>query len=198
MGPLPFVLGAGVLALIAAAASRAKPSAPKPSSASATVRTPTGTTTIQATTSSPAATIAPAAYLSSVPYAIAMRVIQMSDPQAQHAQGVWLNDNGYPRTAQAVFAYAAGDLTDAQLRQVAQSEFAAAAKAPENVQPKRGTTEADPYGDYLLSQEDDTLLYSYALSSTSLPFVSQAAARLAAAGDTRAALLTQHLADLAV
>ncbi len=205
MGPLPFILGAGVLALIAAAAqkSKASTSTPKPATTSATVTTPAGTTTVSATTTNPAmvgntpTSVAPA-YLSSIPYVIAMRVIALSDPSMQQSQGIWLNDNGYPRTGEAVFKYSAGEISDVELRQIAQAEFAAAAAAPASVKPKQGQTEMDRYGAYLLSQDDDNALYNYALSSPSIPLVTQAAARLAAAGDTRAVLLTQHLADLTV
>lgn len=188
MGPLPFIFGAGVLALIAAAASKSKASStPKPATSSATVTTPTATTTISTTP-----------YLSSIPYVVAMRVIQLSDPAMQQSQAIWLSDNGYPRTAEAVWKYSAGEISDAELRQVAQAEFANAAAAPSTVKPKQGTTEIDRYGSYLLAEGTDDVLYSYALTSTSIPLVTQAAARLAAAGDTRAALLTQHLADLSI
>jgi hypothetical protein len=127
-----------------------------------------------------------------------MRVIQLSDPSLQQSQAVWLNDNGYPKTGDAVFRYSRGEISDVELRQIAQSEFAAAAAAPATVKPKQGTTEIDRYGSYLLAEGTDDVLYSYALTSSSIPLVTQAAQRLAAAGDTRAVLLTQHLADLTV
>ena len=206
MGPLPIILGAGVLALLAAAASKSKASTststPKPATSSATVTTPAGTTTVTTTTtaaqtgSSPLS-VAPA-YLSSVPYVIAMRVIALSDPSMQQSQGIWLNDNGYPKTGDAVLKYSRGEISDIELRQVAQAEFAAAAAAPATVKPKQGQTEMDRYGSYLLAEGTDDQLYSYALDSPSIPPVTQAAARLAAAGDTRAVLLTQHLADLTI
>ena len=196
MGPLPFIFGAGVLALIAAAASKSKATTPKPATSSATVITPTGTTTISASSTNPAIvgnsplSLTPA-YLSSVPYVIAMRVIELSDPSMQQAQGVWLNDNGYPKTAQAVFDFSAGKISDVDLRKIAMAEFAST-----TAKPTHGSNAPDQYGSYLLSQSDDDALYSYALTSTSIPFVTQAATKLASAGDTRAAALTQHLADL--
>lgn len=198
MGPLPFILGAGVLALVAAAATKAKavppPSTPatKPPSSTNTISTPIGTTII---TSAPSPAVTSAS--TNVPYVIAMRVIELSDPALQRSQGVWLNDNGYHKTAQAVFAYSAGELSAEQLRQVAQAEFAAVAAAPASAR-KRGVATMDPYGQSLLSIGSEDEIYSYAVTSTSIPFVSAAAARLAAAGDTRAAALTQHLADLSL
>ena len=198
MGPLPIILGGGLLALIAAAATKAKATTPattpaaKPPSTTSTISTPIGTTTI---TSTPSTAVTTAT--TNIPYVIAMRVIELSDPALQRSQGVWLNDNGYPKTAQAVFAYSAGELSAAQLRQVAQAEFAAVAAAPASAR-KGGVTTMDPYGQSLLSSGSEDEIYSYAVSSTSIPFVSAAAARLAAAGDTRAAALTQHLADLSL
>jgi len=198
MGPLPVILGGGLIALIAAAASKPKAVPPaatqatKPPSTISTISTPIGTTTITST-QSPAMVSAS----TNVPYVIAMRVIELSDPTLQRSQAVWLNDNGYPKTAQAVFAYSSGELSANELRKVAQAEFAAVAAAPASAR-KRGVTTMDPYGQSLLRIGSEDELYSYAVSSTSLPFVSAAAARLAAAGDTRAAALTQHLADLSL
>jgi hypothetical protein len=128
-----------------------------------------------------------------VPYVIAMRVIELSDPSLQQAQGVWLNDNGYPKTGEAVFQFARGEISAIDLRKVAMAEFASATPKPTH-----GTTAVDEYGVYLLTQEDNDALYSYALTSTSIPLVTQAATKLASIGDTRAAQLTQHLADLTV
>lgn len=202
MNALPFIIGGGLVALIVAASAKAKASTgsstPKPSSSTPK---PSGSTTSPSTTTpvivGPGGT-APA-YLSSLPYVIAMRVIQLSDPALQQAQGIWLNDNGYPQTGDAVLKYSRGEITDLELRQIAQAEFKAnAATTPATIAKPKGTTEMDRYGSYLLAQGDDDSLYSYALSSTSIPLVTQAAARLAAAGDTRAAALTQHLADLTI
>jgi hypothetical protein len=126
-----------------------------------------------------------------------MRVIQLSDPSLQQAQGVWLTDNGFPQTGEAVQQYSRGEITDVQLRQIAQAEFKANASKPSSSTTKpKGTTAADTYGTYLLNNGSDDEIYSYASTSTSIPFVTESAARLAAAGDTRAAILTQHLADL--
>lgn len=196
MGALPYIVGGGVVLLVVAAASKAK------ASTSTSTTKPTGSTT--STTTKPTSTtttgVAAPAYLESVPYVIAMRVIQLSDPSLQQAQGVWLTDNGYPQTGEAVQKYSRGELTDLQLRQIAQAEFKANAAKPTSTtvstKPK-GTMAADSYGTYLLNAGSDDEVYSYALTSPSIPFVTQAAARLAAAGDTRAAALTQHLADIA-
>jgi hypothetical protein len=129
-----------------------------------------------------------------------MRVIQLSDPSLQQAQGVWLTDNGYPLTGEAVQKYSRGEITDLQLRQIAQAEFKAGAVATTptvTITPKpKGTTAPDTYGTYLLNAGTDDEIYSYALTSPSIPFVTQAAARLAAAGDSRALAVTQHLADI--
>lgn len=191
MNALPFIIGGGLVALIVAASAKAKASTssstPKPSSSTPK---PSGSTTSPSTTTP--------AYLSSLPYVIAMRVIQLSDPSLQQAQGIWLNDNGYPQTGDAVLKYSRGEITDLELRQIAQAEFKANAATPATIAKPKGTTEMDRYGSYLLAQGDDDSLYSYALTSTSIPLVTQAAARLAAAGDTRAAALTQHLADLTI
>jgi len=193
MEALPYIVGGGVVLLVVAAATKAKAStatSTKPSS-SGTAK-PSGTTTPVIV--GPGGT-APE-YLSSVPYVIAMRVIQMSDQSLQQAQGVWLTDNGYPKTGEAVQQYSRGEITDIQLRQIAQAEFKANAASPTTTTKPKGTTAPDTYGTYLLNSGTDDTLYSYALTATSIPFVGQAAARLAAAGDTRAIALTQHLADI--
>jgi hypothetical protein len=140
--------------------------------------------------------VAAPAYLESVPYVIAMRVIQLSDPSLQQAQGVWLTDNGFPKTGEAVQQYSRGEITDIRLRQIAQAEFKASATTSTTTTKPKGTTAPDTYGTYLLNAGTDDTLYSYALTSLSIPFVAEAAARLAAAGDTRAVALTQHLADI--
>jgi len=187
MGALPYIVGGGVVLLLVAAATKAKAS-------TATSTKPSGTTTPVIV--GPGGT-APE-YLSSVPYVIAMRVIQMSDQSLQQAQGVWLTDNGYPKTGEAVQQYSRGEITDIQLRQIAQAEFKANAASPTTTTKPKGTTAPDTYGTYLLNSGTDDTLYSYALTATSIPFVGQAAARLAAAGDTRAIALTQHLADISI
>jgi hypothetical protein len=194
MKALPFILGGGAVLLVVAAAAKAKAS----TSSSSTTKPSSSAT--KPTTTTPAVIVGPAGiapeYLSSVPYVIAMRVIQLSDPSLQQAQGVWLTDNGYPQTGEAVQQYSKGEITDVQLRQIAQAEFKTAATASTTTAKPKGTTAPDTYGTYLLNAGDDDTLYSYALTSLSIPFVAQAAARLAAGGDTRAAALTQHLADI--
>jgi hypothetical protein len=186
------------VALVVAAATKAKASTAKPSGTvkpSASTPKPPSSTLPAGTVGGPGTTTPE--YVSSVPYVIAMRVIQLSDPSLQQAQGVWLSDNGFPKTGEAVQQYSRGDITDIELRQIAQAEFKAnAAKPPSSTSKPKPTTAADPYGTYLLANGTDDEIYSYALNATSIPFVTQAAARLAAAGDTRAAALTQHLADL--
>ncbi|MFA5053752.1 MAG: hypothetical protein WC565_06825 [Parcubacteria group bacterium] len=198
MGALPYIVGGGVVLLVVAAATKAKAS-----TSTSTTTKPTGSTT--STTTKPTSTtattgVAAPAYLESVPYVIAMRVIQLSDPSLQQAQGVWLTDNGYPLTGEAVQKYSRGEITDLQLRQIAQAEFKAGAVATTptvTITPKpKGTTAPDTYGTYLLNAGTDDEIYSYALTSPSIPFVTQAAARLAAAGDSRALAVTQHLADI--
>lgn len=205
MKALPFIIGGGAAALLLVVASKAKGSTgssgtAKPTGSSGTAK-PTGSTT---TTTVSTTGIGAPEYLSSVPYVIAMRVIQLSDPSLQQAQGVWLTDNGYPKTGEAVQQYSRGELTEQELRQVAQAEFNATAAATSTTvsttttaKPK-GTTKPDTYGTYLLNAGTEDEIYSYALTSPSIPFVTQAAARLAAAGDTRAAALTQHLADISI
>ncbi|MGB3988079.1 MAG: hypothetical protein WBK67_00045 [Minisyncoccales bacterium] len=200
MKALPFIIGGGAAALLLVVASKAKASTTSSSSSSSSgTAKPTGSTTT-ATVSTTG--IGAPEYLSSVPYVIAMRVIQLSDPSLQQAQGVWLTDNGYPKTGEAVQKYSRGEITDQQLRQVAQAEFKSVAAATSTTvsttapaKPK-GTMVPDSYGTYLLNAGSEDEIYSYALGSPSIPFVTQAAARLAAAGDTRAAAVTQHLADL--
>ena len=197
MAALPYIVGGGVLLLVVAAASKAK-AAP----ASSTTTKPTGSTTPKPTTTPAASTGGPGttapAYLASVPYVIALRVIQISDPSVQQAQGVWLTDNGFPKTGEAVQQYSRGEITDIELRQIAQAEFKAAgvSTSTSSTTKPQGTTKPDTYGTWLLENGDDETLYSYASTATSIPFVAAAAARLAAAGDTRATELTQHLADI--
>jgi hypothetical protein len=198
MKALPFIIGGGAAVLLLVVASKAKASTSSSSSSSSSgTAKPTGVSSTTTVTVGPGGT-APE-YLSSVPYVIAMRVIQLSDPSLQQAQGVWLTDNGYPQTGEAVQKYSRRELTDLQLRQIAQAEFKANAAKPTSTtvstKPK-GTMAADSYGTYLLNAGSDDEVYSYASTSPSIPFVTQAAARLAAAGDTRAAALTQHLADI--
>lgn len=199
MGAMPYILGGGLILLVVAAASKAKASTASSSSSSSTTK-PTGSTTTTVSTTG----VAAPEYLSSVPYIIAIRVIQMSDPSLQQAQGVWLTDNGYPKTGEAVQQYARGNITDVQLRQIAQAEFkttaAASSTTVSTTSPTKptGTTKPDTYGTYLLNSGSEDEIYSYALTSPSIPFVTQAAARLAAAGDTRAIQLTQHLADISI
>lgn len=204
MGPLPFIIGAGIVALVTAAAAKSKAK----TTATATTATGTTTTTKPSTTTStvPASTAGQVAtsqatgWLESVPYVIALRVIALQDPSVQQAQAVWLNDNGYPQTAEGIRKYSAGDINETELLAIAKAEFSAktggATTTTATATKPKGTTEMDRYGAYLLTQDDLDTLYSYALTSTSIPLVSQAAVKLATFGDTRAANLTQHLAEL--
>ncbi len=191
------VIGGGAVALLLvagiAAAAKKKPS-PSGSSTSPTPAKPSPGGIV----GQGGAGTAPE-YLSSVPYVIAMRVISMSDPSLQQSQGVWLSDNGYPKTGEAVQKFARGEITDIELRQIAQAEFKAKPPTiPTTTTKPKGTTAADPYGTWVLANGTDDEVYSYGLTATSIPFVTQAAARLAAAGDSRAAALTQHLVDITV
>jgi hypothetical protein len=111
---------------------------------------------------------------------------------------VWLTDNGYPQTGAALVKYAAGDIGAADLQRIAAAELKSTKPATAATAKTHGTTEMDKYGSYLLTDGTNDELYSYALSSPSIPLVTQAAARLAAAGDTRTLALTQHLADLTI
>lgn len=248
MGALPFIIGGGALVALLAVASKAKAKASTTSST-----TPTATST----------GVAAPAYLDSVPYLIAMRVIQMSDPSMQQAQGVWLTSNGYPKTGEAIQRYSRGEITDIELRQTAMAEFEASTAtstasipaqiveavlkgssqtiaqgqaiwlndngypktaealrdylegelsldelraiaasevktAPAVLTPSKptGVNTRDLYGESLLSAGTNDEILSYAQGSDSIPFVTAAAAHLAAAGDTRAMLLTQHLVDI--
>jgi hypothetical protein len=61
---------------------------------------------------------------------------------------------------------------------------------------KPGTNVYDSYGATLIQTGSLDEIYSYATSSTSIPFVRDAASKLAAAGDTRAMELTIRLAYL--
>lgn len=197
MGPLPFIVGAGIVALLAAAASKSKAA-----TASGTKPTSAGTATTSPGVVGTTPTSLEPAYLSSVPYVIALRVIALGDPQLQRAQGTWLIDNGYPNTGKAVIDFSEGTISEQQLRQIAMAEFgaktpgAATTSTTTTTGTPKGTTEMDRYGAWLLTQDDLDTLYNYAMSSTSIPLVSEAASRLALNGDTRAVNLTQHLAEL--
>jgi len=136
------------------------------------------------------------AYLSSAPYVIAMRVIELaqSDPGAARSQAVWLNANGWPLTADAVSRFLFGEIDQAELRRIATDEWE---HKSSDAKPKvKGTQTADAYGSYLLEHGTTDEVFSYASTSNSIPFVTAAAAKLAAAGDMRAIEITQHLADL--
>lgn len=209
MKAVAFIIGGGVALLaIAVAASKAKasmaPAAPSGTQPPAPTAKPPATKPPGGTVASPlpisivgqgGAGTAPA-YLSSIPYVIAMRVLEMSDQSQQQAQGVWLADNGYPQTGEAVQAFSRGELTEAELRATAQAEFKAHPVLPMAITKPQGTTVTDVYGSWLLENGSADELYSYAMTSTSMPLVESVANRLAAAGDSRAAMVTQHLAEL--
>jgi DNA-directed RNA polymerase specialized sigma54-like protein len=179
MGALPFIIGGGALvALLAVASSKAKAS----TSTSSTTPTPTGT--------KPTATTS-----ASVPAQIVEAVLKGSSQTIAQGQAIWLNDNGYPKTGQALRDYLEGEATLDELRAIAATEVKT---APTVLTPSKptGVNTRDLYGESLLSAGTNDEILAYAQGSDSIPFVTAAAAHLAAAGDTRAMLLTQHLVDI--
>lgn len=109
-------------------------------------------------------------------------------------QAVYLYDLGAVKTSDALRHFGDGELTAAQVIAIANTET----NKPSTgyVPSPKGTTAVDKYGLYLLSNVDSDTLYKYAITSNSIPFVRDAANRLAEEGDTRASQLTQHLADI--
>lgn len=71
-----------------------------------------------------------------------------------------------------------------------------ATKPPAVIPKPKGTSSYDSYGKYLLDSGTNDEIYAYAISSPSLPFLRDAANRLAEAGDTRAMELTARLSEL--
>lgn len=179
MGPLPFILAAAVLAGLAAAASKSKAAT---------------SSTVKPTSTPPTTTTTPTTPVTSLPLAIVNQILASADDNIARAQSVWLRDNGYPKTADALLAFVSGDIDANELKRIAAAEMKTQT-APTKV---KGTTEMDRYGSYLLTEGSNDTLYDYAIDSTSIPLVREAAARLASTGDTRAMLLTQHLADLTI
>jgi len=188
MGALPYIVGGGVILLVVAAASKAKASSSS-SSSSGTAK-PTGSTTTKPTGST---TTKPTT--GAVPVVIVEQILLTRDTDAAQRQKIWLNDNGYPKTAFAMTQWLKGDITDAQLRIAAATETVTHATGLTTAKPT-GVMTIDSDGQYYLTNGTNDELYDYALASNSIPLVTQAATRLAAAGDTRAMILTQHLADI--
>ena len=183
MGALPYIVGGGVILLVVAAASKAKASTSSSSSSSSSgTAKPTGSTTTKPTTVA-------------VPVVIVEQILLTRDTDAAQRQKIWLNDNGYPKTAFAMTQWLKGDITDAQLRIAAATETVTHATGLTTAKPT-GVMTIDSDGQYYLTNGTNDELYDYALASNSIPLVTQAATRLAAAGDTRAMILTQHLADI--
>lgn len=195
MKALFVILGGGLFAAILAAAAKSSASTiPKTTPSSSGKITPSSSgKTAPGMTGQGGARSTPA-YLSSVPYVIAMRVIEMaqSDSGAAQSQAVWLNANGWPLTADAVSRFLFGEIDQAELRRIAVNEWESSATKPK----VKGTQAADAYGSHLLERGTTDEVFSYASTSNSIPFVTAAAAKLAAAGDMRALQITQHLADI--
>lgn len=177
MGALPFIIGGGALvALLAVASSKAK------ASTSTSSTTPTGTKPTSTSTAS-------------IPAQIVEAVLKGSSQTIAQGQAIWLNDNGYPKTAEALRDYLEGEATLDELRAIAASEVKT---APAVLTPSKptGVNTRDLYGESLLSAGTNDEILAYAQGSDSIPFVTAAATHLAADGDTRAMLLTQHLVDI--
>lgn len=163
--------GLTAAAILSAVFDRSKSVTPAP--------TPTPKPT---TTTKPVAT--------NVPLTIVDRVLTQGSTDAMRSNAVWLNDNGYPQTGAALDQFASGDIDAATLRSIATAEFTKA-------KPKgTGTTAIDEYGMGLVSQGTDDEVYSYALTSNSIPLVKASAERLALRGDVRALELTSRLAAI--
>ncbi|MFA5054316.1 MAG: hypothetical protein WC565_09670 [Parcubacteria group bacterium] len=179
MGALPFIIGGGALVALLAVASKAK------AKTSTTSSTPTSTAGTKPTATTSA----------SVPAQIVEAVLKGSSQTIAQGQAIWLNDNGYPKTAEALRDYLEGEATLDELRAIAATEVKT---APTVLTPSKptGVNTRDLYGESLLSAGTNDEILAYAQGSDSIPFVTAAAAHLAAAGDTRAMLLTQHLVDI--
>lgn len=185
MGALPYIVGGGLVLLVVAAAGKAKASTASSSTSSSTTK-PTGSTTTKPTTTTAS---------TSVPLTIINQILATADRDAAQRQRVWLTDNGYPQTGFALVQWLKGEITDEQLRQVAAQEKATHVAGTGTAKPT-GVMTTDNDGLYYLTNGTNDELYDYAVTSNSIPLVAQAATRLAAAGDTRATVLTQHLADI--
>lgn len=191
MKALPLILG-GVVVVggVVLMASKAKASASSSSSGSTTPKPTATKPTTPTTPTTPASAVASIGTAAQV----VAQVLAAGDADMARNQAVWLNDNGYPKTAAALEQWAQGDLTAAQLTAVAAGELTNKPRKPATA----GTNQPDSYGTWLLANGTDDEIYTYALTATSIPFVSAAASKLASAGDTRAQALTLHLADLSV
>ena len=178
MSALPFILGGGALLLLIGVASKAKAS--------------TSSSTSSASTTGPKPTSTVAA---SVPAQIVEAVLKGSSQTIAQGQAIWLNDNGYPKTAEALRDYLEGEATLEELRAIAATETKT---KPTVLTPSKptGVNTRDLYGETLLSNGTNDEILSYAQGSDSIPFVTAAATHLASKGDTRAILLTQHLVDI--
>jgi len=125
--------------------------------------------------------------------------------------GTWLARYNWPKTAASCGKYADGKITSAQLLSSVTAEAAekaapVPAPKPSIVTPAKpavttptapsGTTTLDSYCLSVLDYNKPDEMYSYAMTSTSIPCVREIAARLAARGDTRAADVTYRLATL--
>lgn len=184
MRALPYIIGGGAVLLVVAAASKAKASTP---SSSGTTK-PTGSTTTKPTTTTTPASL-------SVPAAIIEGVLTNADQTVAQGQAVWLTDNGYPKTGAALHQYLRGEISAEKLRGIAAAEKLTLATGL-ILSPPTGVMTIDSDGQYYLTNGTNDELYDYAIASNSIPLVGQAATRLAAAGDSRAMALTQHLADI--
>lgn len=176
MGALPYILGGGLLLVVVAAASKAKAS---PSSSTPTTSGPKPTSTVAA----------------SVPAQIVEAVLKGSSQTIAQGQAIWLNDNGYPKTAEALRDYLEGEVSLDELRAIAATETKTKPTVLTPTKPT-GVNTRDLYGETLLSNGTNDEILSYAQGSDSIPFVTAAATHLASKGDTRAILLTQHLVDI--
>jgi hypothetical protein len=192
MKVVALILGGTAAALVVAIAAKATAT---PSNEPKTKPTSTPKTKPSSTTPSTGASTTSA---SSVPVVIAQRVIQLSktDPDLIQGQTTWLIDNGWPRTADAVIRFESGDIVEAELVRIAQEEFNSKRTPSPLTQKKKGTMVVDEYGTYIIEHGSLDEIFSYASTATSIPSVAAAAAKLAAAGDTRALEITQHLADI--
>lgn len=192
MKTLPIVLGGLVVVGLIAAASKAKASASSSStsSSSSTPAPAAGSSTKPPTTVGVPPIVAP-----NIAAQVIAQVLAANDREAARNQAVWLRDNGYPKTADALLGWVDGTITAAQLTTIATGELATKPSATTSTNPA-GTTQSDTYGNWLLANGTNDEIYTYALTARSIPFVAAAAAKLAVAGDLRAQTLNEHLATI--
>lgn len=120
----------GIAAIVAktkqsAAATTTKPQTTPTSKppTSSTVSTPTitiGPATIEEPATMPTITIGPATV--DVPSTIVNQILATGDADSGRNQAVWLNSNGYPKTATALDQYLQGDIDATELRRIAALE----------------------------------------------------------------------------